>query len=305
MHLSRRRFARLAGTAALAGPPLLAQGRPLTAQQVVDRIQKNAGVPWQPQSLDTFKAGDPATPVTGIATTGMATMDVLTRASKDKANLVVTLGPTFFGRLDAQTDPGPGAGRGRGRGPAGVGADDPVYAAKKEFIQKNGLVVWRFTYHWRGRKPDPFATGLATVLGWTTYQVGDDVFRYDVPAVTLTALADELAKRLKARAGIRVIGDPQSRVRRIALLPGVSTLAAAMRSLPECDVLLAGETREWESVEYAQDTVASGRKKGMIMLGRLLSEEPGMKVCADWLKALVPEVPVRWMAAGDPYWRPA
>jgi hypothetical protein len=30
-----------------------------------------------------------------------------------------------------------------------------------------------------------------------------------------------------------------------------------------------------------------------------------MNVCADWLKALVPEVPVRWMAAGDPYWRPA
>ena len=284
--LSRRRFARLAGTAALAGPPLLAQGSPLTAQQVVDRIQKNVGVPWQPLSLDTFKAGDPAAPVTGIATTGMATMDVLTRASKDKANLVVTLEPTFFGRQDAQT------------------ADDPVYAAKKEFIHKNGLVVWRFTYHWRSRKPDPFATGLASVLGWTRHQVGDDEFRYDVPAVTLTALADHLAKRLKARAGIRVIGDPRTRVRRIALLPGISTLAAAMKSLPECDVLLAGETREWETVEYAQDTVASGQKKGMIMLGRVLSEEPGMSICADWLKALVPEVPVRWIAAGDPYWRP-
>lgn len=284
---SRRRFARLAGTAALAGPPLLAQGSPLTAQQVVDRIQKNVGVPWQAQSLDTFKAGDPATPVTGIATTGMATMDVLTRASKDKANLVVTLEPTFFGRQDAQT------------------AGDPVYAAKQDFIQKNGLVVWRFTYHWRSRKPDPFAAGLARVLGWTRYQVGDDVFRYDVPAVTLTALATDLAKRLKARAGIRVIGDPQTRVRRIALLPGVSTLAAAMKSLPECDVLLAGETREWETVEYAQDTVASGQKRGMIMLGRVLSEEPGMSICADWLKALIPEVPVRWMAAGDAYWRPA
>jgi len=305
MQLSRRRFAVLAGTAALAGPPLSAQGGPLTAQQVVDRIQKNVGVPWQPQSLDTFKAGDPATPVTGIATTGMATMDVLTRASKEKANLVITLEPTFFGRLDAQPDPAAGAGRGGGRGQAGVIADDPVYTAKKEFIEKNGLVVWRFTDLWRGRKPDPFATGLAGVLGWTRYQVGDDVFRYDVPAVTLTALADHLAKRLKARAGIRVIGDPQTRVRRIALLPGLSTLAAAMKSLPECDVLLAGETREWETVEYAQDTVASGRKKGMIMLGRVMSEEPGMNVCADWLKALVPEVPVRWMASGDPYWRPA
>jgi putative NIF3 family GTP cyclohydrolase 1 type 2 len=287
MELSRRHFTQLAGTAALAGPPLVGQRSPLTAQQVVERIQKNAGVPWQPGSLDTFKAGDPATEVAGIATSAMATMDVLTSASKEKTNLVVTLEPTFFGRLDAP--------------PAG----DPVYTAKKEFIQKNGLVVWRFSDYWRSRKPDPFATGLARALGWSGYQVGDDPFRYDVPGVTLASLADDLAKRLHARAGIRVVGDPQARVRRVSLLPGVSTLAQAMKALPACDVLLAGETREWESVEYAQDTVAAGEKKGLIMLGRVLSQDPGMNVCAEWLKTLVPEVPVRWLPAGDPYWRPA
>ena len=69
----RRELARENARLALAAPPLLAQRAPLTAQQVVERIQKNAGVPWQPQSLDTFKAGDPSTPVTGVATTGMAT----------------------------------------------------------------------------------------------------------------------------------------------------------------------------------------------------------------------------------------
>ena len=296
MRISRRRFAQLAGTAALGGP-LAGQRAPLTAQQVVERIQKNAGVEWQPESLDTFKAGDPSTPVTGIATTAMATMDVLTRASKEKTNLVVTLEPTYFGRLDTPAN--------GGRGQTGVALDDPVYTAKKDFILKNGLVVWRFTDHWRARKPDPLATGLATTLAWTKYQVGDDPFHYDLPAVTLGALVDQLAKRLKARAGIRVIGDPQSRVRRIALLPGLSALPATMKNLPESDVVLAGETREWESVEYAQDTVAAGQKKGMIMLGRVLSEEPSMDLCASWLKKLVPEVPVRWTPAGDPYWRPA
>ena len=30
-----------------------------------------------------------------------------------------------------------------------------------------------------------------------------------------------------------------------------------------------------------------------------------MNVCAEWLKKLIPEVPVRWLPAGDPYWRPA
>ncbi|MGO9260896.1 MAG: Nif3-like dinuclear metal center hexameric protein [Bryobacteraceae bacterium] len=283
----------------------MGQRVPLTAQQVIDRIQKIAGVPWQAQTLDTFKAGDPSTPVRGIATTAMATMDVLTRASKESLNLVVTLEPVFFGRLDAQAAPVNPGGPAGGRGQAGVSLDDPVFLAKQEFIRKNGLVVWRFTDHWRARKPDPFAAGLAEALGWRSYQVGDDPFRYDLPAGSLASLADRLKRQLKARAGIRVVGDPQTRVRRIAMLPGLSPLAATMKSLPECDVILAGETREWESVEYAADTVAAGRKKGMIMLGRVLSEDPGMNVCAQWLKTLVPEAPVRWMPAGDPYWRPA
>jgi putative NIF3 family GTP cyclohydrolase 1 type 2 len=197
------------------------------------------------------------------------------------------LEPTFFGRLDTAI------------------AGDPVYAAKQEFIQKNGLVIWRFNEHWRARQPDPLATGLAQTLGWTKYEAGDDPTRYDLPAMTLGALAGDLAKRLHARAGIRVVGDPQTTVRRVGLLPGSSPLAATMKMLPECDVVIAGETREWESVEYAQDTVASGQKKGFVMLGRVLSEEPGMKLCADWLKTLVPEFPVHWMPAGDPYWRPA
>jgi putative NIF3 family GTP cyclohydrolase 1 type 2 len=302
MRMSRRKFARLAGTAALAGPPLAAQRGGITAQQAVERIQKNVGVPWQAETLDTFKAGVPSTVVRGIATTAMATMDVLSRAAKENLNLVVTLEPTFFGRLDAQPAP---AGAAAGRGQSGVRPDDPVYLAKKEFIEKNGLVIWRFNDHWRARKPDPLAVGLAEALGWRNHQVDDDPLRYDLPAGSLGSLADQLQKRLKARAGIRVIGDRATRVRRVALLPGLSALAATMKHLPEADVIVAGETREWESVEYAADTVAAGRKKGMIMLGRVLSEDPGMNVCAGWLKTLIPEAPVRWLPTGDPYWRPA
>jgi putative NIF3 family GTP cyclohydrolase 1 type 2 len=299
--ISRRHFAQLAGAVALAVPPLAGQRVRLTAQQVVDRIQKNVGTPWQAQTLDTFKAGDPATVVTGIATTAMATMDVLTRAAKQNINLIVTLEPTFFGQLDAQPAP---ATRG-GRGQNGVSPDDSVFVAKREFIDKHGLAVWRFTDHWRIRKPDPFAAGLAAALAWSQYQVGDDPLHYDLPTASLASLAETLKKRLKADAGIRVIGDPQTRVRRIALLPGVSPLAATMKNLPDADVILAGETREWESVEYAQDTVAAGRKKGMIMIGRVLSEDPGMSVCAEWLRTFVHEAPVHWLPTPDPYWRPA
>jgi len=302
--ISRRSFARLAGTAVLAAAPAAGQRNLLTAEQAVGRIQKNVGVPWRADSLDGFKAGNPADAVHGIVTTAMATMDMLVRASREMFNLVVTLEPVFFGRLDVQAPPS-GANAGAGRGQSGVRPDDPVYGAKQDFIRKNGLVVWRFSDHWRARHPDPMATGIAEALGWRAHQVDGDPFHYDLPAASLASLADHLQKQLKARAGIRVIGDPATRVRRIALLPGLSALPATMKDLPECDVILAGETREWESVEYAADTVAAGRKKGFIMLGRVLSEDPGMNVCAQWLKTLIPEAPVRWIPAGDPYWRPA
>jgi hypothetical protein len=70
-------------------------------------------------------------------------------------------------------------------------------------------------------------------------------------------------------------------------------------------VVVAGEVREWESVEYARDVVSSGQPKGLVLIGRVVSEDPGMALCAKWIATLVPEVPVRHISAGDPYWRPA
>jgi putative NIF3 family GTP cyclohydrolase 1 type 2 len=294
MAISRRQFALTLPAATAA-----AQRRRLTAQQVVDLIHKT--LPPPPDTIDGFKTGDPSTEITGIATTAMATMDVLSRAVREKTNLVLTLEPVFFSRTDAQAQAPPAGGRGM----PGLNPDDPVLVAKNDFIRKNGLVVFRFSDAWRARKPDPFAVGLADIMGWTKHQVGGDPTRFDVPAVTIGAMVDDLAARLKARAGIRVVGDPQTRVRRVAILPGVSPISAMLKTLPDSDLVLAGEVREWESVEYAQDAVAAGQKKGLVMLGRVLSEDPGMNVCAAWLKTVVPDLPARWLPAGDPYWRPA
>ena len=40
----------------------------ITARQVVERIQRSAGVEWKAATVDGFKAGDPSTAVTGIVT---------------------------------------------------------------------------------------------------------------------------------------------------------------------------------------------------------------------------------------------
>lgn len=192
------------------------------------------------------------------------------------------------------------AGRGAGTPPPA----DPVYAGKNAFIEKHKLVVFRLTQHWNQRKPDPRAQGLAMAMGWTKYQAGSDALRYELPGMTLEALAGQLKRTLGVRAGIRAIGNRTMTVRKVGLLPGYTLIQASIAMMPGVDAIVAGEVQEWESAAYAQDVAFAGLNRGFISIGRIVNEASGMQVCADWLRTVVPEVPIRFIPAGDPYWRP-
>src|SRR5882762_5347804 len=116
-HVSRRGFALMAGSLAVSRVPLCAADGP-SASDVVKQIRERLGGDWPETGLDGFKAGNPETAVRGIATTAMATMDVLRQASKAGLNLIVTHEPTFFGIRDGAPPPPPSAG-GRGFGAGG------------------------------------------------------------------------------------------------------------------------------------------------------------------------------------------
>jgi putative NIF3 family GTP cyclohydrolase 1 type 2 len=297
--LSRREFVKLTATGTAALPFVVGAAAP-TAQEIVERIKTNLGVAWQTTTIDSFKAGDPSTPVTGIVTTSLATIDVMRRAVKAGANMIVTSGPTFYSRADSPT---PAAGRGRGA--AAPPPPDPVFVAKNEFIKANKLVVWRFSDHWKLRTPNPFAQGLTDTLGWVKYRSGNDPSLVTLPAVTLDALVADVKKKLASRGGMRVVGNAQARVRTVGLLPGTIPIQGVLALLPKVDVVIAGEIREWESSEYARDAVTTGQGKALILLGRTLSEDAGMKACAQWLESIVTDARVQWLPAGDPYWRPS
>ena len=301
--VSRREFVKMSAAGAAAATwvvrPAAIGAVTVTAQEIVDRVRKAVGGEWKTDTVDTFKAGEPTSPVTGVVTTSLATIDVMRRAVKAGANLIVTAGPTFYSRVDSPTPPA-----GRGRGATAPPTPDQVFTAKNEFIRANRLVVWRFSDHWRLRSPDPFAEGLANALGWARYRTNGDPARLTVPAIALEALAARVKSRLEARGGVRVVGREQTRVRTIGLLPGTRAVQEIVALLPQVDAVIAGEIREWESSEYSRDVVNAGLGKGLILIGRSLSEDAGMKMCADWLRPIVREAPVRWLPAGDPYWRP-
>ncbi|HUN61725.1 MAG TPA: Nif3-like dinuclear metal center hexameric protein [Candidatus Sulfotelmatobacter sp.] len=259
-----------------------------TAREIVAEIQKQVGVPWQEKTVDTFKAGNPDTPVTGIAVTMMATMDVLERASAQGLNFVITHEPTFYAHLDV---------------PEGMPESDPVWTEKRAFIEKHGMVVWRFHDHWHMRHPDGIEAGTVSALGWEKFQSPQSQYLFVLPQTTLKQLAEDVAKKLDSPV-VRVVGNPDMKVTEVALSPGAAGAEAEFHALERdyVQVLLVGETREWETVEYAADAVTQGRNKALIVIGHVPSEQMGMVECTKWLQGFVKDVPVKFVAAKEPFW---
>jgi len=261
-----------------------------TARQLVAEIQQHVGVKWQKNTVDTFKAGNPDTSVTGVAVTMMATMDVLQRASAQGLNFVITHEPTFYAHLDT---------------PEGMPENDPVWAEKRAFIEKHGMVVWRFHDHWHMRQPDGIEAGVVRALGWERFQTPQNQFLFVMPETTLKQLAQEVAQKLHSPV-VRVVGNPEMKLTEVGLSPGAAGFEAESHALERDDVqaLLVGETREWETVEYVADAVAQGRKKALIVIGHVPSEQPGMLECTQWLKSFVKQIPVEFVPASQPFWVP-
>ncbi len=267
-----------------------AETNQLTARQVVERIQKQIGVTLSENTVDTFKAGNPDQSITGIAVTMMATYDVLERAAAAGKNLVITHEPTFYNHLDTIAEL--------------ASVNDPVLAAKQDFIQKHNLVVWRFHDGWHRRKPDGILLGMTQALDWTTYQSPKNPHLFQLPETTLNQLAENVRKKL-AIQNMRVVGDKSMRLTKVAFLPGAAGPAPQIKLLERDDVeaLLIGEVPEWETIEYVADAASEGRHKALLLLGHIPSEGAGMEECARWLRTFIREVPVEFIPAKEMFWR--
>lgn len=307
LKLTRRQFAGLAAAATAVRALDLRGQQPgnspgLTAEDLARRISSNSGVSLSDKTVDGFKAGDEQTIVRGIAVTAMATIDVLRQAAKSGLNMVISFEPTFYGRSDAQ----PNANLQQGPGGRSIAEDDPILVAKRRLLQSNGMVVYRLHDQWAGRKQNEHAIALAHAMGWTHSAKGlDPQTEYEIAPTRLSEIVPQVRSRLRSSGGLRTIGDPNTQVRRVTVLPGLQTIAQLLARLPSTDLILTGETRDWEGPEYVGDASTAGLNKGLITVGKVVSADPGMRACAEWMKSFVSDVRVEWIAAGEPYWRPA
>jgi putative NIF3 family GTP cyclohydrolase 1 type 2 len=294
----------------------------ITGQSIVDRIHQEIGPAWKKTSVDTFLAGKSDSEVKGIVTTFAPSLEVLRKTVASGRNMIISRESPFWARDAAQIRPGTG-GRGprtaspeaggAGRGPSSM-KDDPVYRMKRDYITANNLIVYRFFENWNARRPDPQLHSLAKAIGWEKYYkpsggqpLDTDNGFFAIPPATLKETAQNIKKTLKMKS-IRVGGDPDIRVTKAALWHGMYWIADLQRMLaePGVDLIVVGEP-QWENELslYNFDLQAAGIKKGMIVLGQEVSEEPGCGEMAAWLKSFISEVPVEWIPTGEPCWMPS
>jgi putative NIF3 family GTP cyclohydrolase 1 type 2 len=213
-----------------------------------------------------------------------ATMDVLKKAVALNCNLIICHEPVFYNHRD-DTKPF---------------MNDPVYLEKQKYIDDHKLVIWRFHDYIHSLKPDAIDYGMALKLGWLKYTDGVNVERFVVPETTVKELVQSLRKVFPENT-FHVIGDQEMKVTKVAFSAGSPGSSVHYTMLKDNDVVIAGETQQWETYEYVRDAVLQGRKKAIIFLGHVISEEPGMEYCAEWLKDFVKDIPIKFVESGPSF----
>lgn len=258
----------------------------VTCRDVIDAIVKVSFGTLPDGTVDTVKAGDPSQKVSGITTTFLATCEVIRKSADRGSNLIITHEPIFYNHLD-QTD---------------WLRDDPVYAYKKKLLDETGAVVWRCHDTIHSMEPDGITLGMRGKLGWEAYADPQNPDLYRLPKTTLSGLAGSL-KATFSLAHVRSIGDPGMPVQTVGYLAGAPGGTAQIGFLERVnpDAIVCGEIHEWETSEYIRDANFSGRKRGMILIGHVPSEEAGMAWLADWLKSRFRGLKVDHIPAGNPF----
>jgi len=258
----------------------------MTVQQIIDLILKTIpGAPFK-QTVDTIKSGDASQTVTGIVTTMFATVDVIKKTAAAGANFIIAHEPSFYNHQDDTK----------------WLENDPVYKVKSELLNKHKIVVWRFHDYIHTHKPDGVMQGVLEAMGWEKYTTEQKPNLAIIPSISLQTVID-LSKKKLGIQHVRFIGDRTQQCSRILLMPGAGGGKAQINAIAneKPDLFICGEVNEWETSEYVRDLRASGSKTALIVLGHIVSEEPGLEWLVKWLQPQIPAIRVMHIPSGDAF----
>jgi putative NIF3 family GTP cyclohydrolase 1 type 2 len=265
----------------------------MNVREVTDIVLKQNGGKKFEKTCDQLMAGSWEEEVKGVATTFMATVDVIRAAIDQACNLIITHEPTWFTGMD-KTE---------------WVKDDSVYYRKKELIDKNKINIWRYHDHMHGGTSDQIYDGLLETLGWKPYLNKNlpHPHCYTIPPSNVRALAEFLKQKLGMEV-VKILGNPDMKCQRVGILVGGGSLGLGQEEMPaklmhdeRLEVIVCGEITEWTLPAYVRDAAALGLNKALIIAGHERSEEPGMKGFAGVLQPLLPGIPVKFIDSGEPF----
>ena len=272
-----------AGAAGVMANPLLDHFtliETMTVSQVIERIIAEVPGGKLNDTVDTLKSGSGDQAVTGIVATMFTTVKVIQAAAKMKANFIITHEPTFYNHAD---DPN-------------WVENNATVKEKKELLDKYQIAVWRFHDYWHRMKPDGILHGFLLKTDWLGYNPKEENV-FQVPAQPLIEIVRHIRDSLKIPR-IRYLGDETANCSIIALMPGAAGGQRQVKMLIDnkADLLIVGESPEWETPEYIRDSRALGKSVSLIILGHTYSEEPGMEYLVQWLQPKLPGIKITHIA---------
>lgn len=269
---NRRTF--LTSVTALAATPLLSAlprvspahspgqtNAAYTVQQVIDLILREIpGAPFA-KTVDQLRVGSPDQPVTGIVTTMFPTLEVIEKTVKAGANFIIAHETPFYNNED-QTD---------------WLQQDDAYRYKVDLLTKHKIALWRFHDYWHAHKPDGILFGNLLRLGWDKLYDSANPRIITLPqAIPLRSIVQQVKQKLDIPS-VRVVGRLQQPCRSLYLAFGYMDSKRQIAAIQEYkpDVILSGETREWETVERVRDGLLMGQKTSLVVLSHAVSIRSG------------------------------
>ncbi|MBQ3080229.1 MAG: Nif3-like dinuclear metal center hexameric protein [Clostridia bacterium] len=243
---------------------------------------------WAPgdytKTCDTLKAGSPDKEVRRVAVCCFPEVNAIKAAAEWGADLFITHEPFYHDHWDKPPV-----------SPAGL--------LKKELIEKTGMTVYRYHDHPHMAPSDLICEGELKALELkgtykTRYAFGQNQFILDEPVT-----ARELAKRIEEKlniAHVRISGTTDTPSTKLML--GWGAPGGVWEALTgDAEIVIVGETCEWQMAEYARDASQLGMNKTLLILGHCGSERDGMKHISELLQKKIPSVEVRYFESSEVY----
>lgn len=263
----------------------------MTIRDFVNWMKTSIGIEWRETAIDVFLYGDPDVELHNVAVTMMTTQEVLEEAVRRGCNLVISHEPLFYNHHHQFEHL----------------LDDAVYKAKENYLREHRLCVFHLHDNLHHPSFDYIAAGMAQKLGWESYRTDTSNESFRMPGVTLGQILQDIDAKL-APAAAKFIGDPDFAYENIVTSWGFMGMENAVKLVnryASC-VLIAGETHEWEFVEYVHDAHQMGLRKAFIMVGHVASEESGVEFFSNELQEKAPSLSISYIRTHDPFmrWKP-